>query len=70
MENIRNFIRLVINNSGNYDEKWMKIKFNSDGNLSLKKRLKLYSMVVVRSVFHENNKYYSKIYLDECLYKF
>ena len=70
MENIRNFIRLVINNSGNYDEKWMKIKFNSDGNLSLKKRLKLYNMVVVRSVFHENNKYYSKISLDECLYKF
>ena len=39
----------------------MKIKFNSDEDLTLKKTLELYSMVtVVRSVFHDNNKYYSQ----------
>ena len=34
----------------------MKIKFNADDDLPLKKTLKLYNMViVVRSVFHEDN---------------
>ena len=37
----------------------MKIKFNSDGNLPLKKTIELYNMItVVRSVFHEDSKYY------------
>ena len=48
----------------------MKIKFNSDDDLPLKKYLKFCIMVIVaRSVFHEGNKYYSQIFLDECLYK-
>ena len=43
----------------------MKIKFNS-----LNKTLKLYNMViVVRYVFNETNKYYSQVFLNECLYK-
>ena len=25
--------------------------------------------VVVRAVFHEENKYYPQVFLDECLYK-
>ena len=25
--------------------------------------------IVVRAVFHENNKYYLQVFLDECLYK-
>ena len=53
-------IRLITNHSDNYDEKYMKIKFNSGDDLPLKKTLELYNMViVVRSVFHECNKYYS-----------
>ena len=37
----------------------MKIKFNSDDDLSSKKTLELLNMVtVVRSVFNEGNKYY------------
>ena len=48
----------------------MKIKFNSDDDLPLKKTLKLYNMViVVRSVFHESKKYYPLVFLDECLDK-
>ena len=48
----------------------MKLKFNSDDDLSLKKTLKLYNMIiVVRSVFHERNKYCPQVFLDECLHK-
>ena len=57
-------------NSDNYDEKYMKIKFNSDDGLPLNKTIEIPSMViVVRAVFHENNKYYPHVFLDECLYK-
>ena len=57
-------------NSDNYDEKYMKIKFNSDDGLPLNKTIETPSMViVVRAVFHENNKYYPHVFLDECLYK-
>ena len=67
---IRDLIRSVNNNSDNYDEKYMKIKFNSEDDLPLKKTIELYNMViVVRSVFHEDNKYYPQDFLDECLYK-
>ena len=34
---IRDLIRSITNNSDNYDEKYMKIKFNSDDDLLLKK---------------------------------
>ena len=48
----------------------MKIKFNLDDDLSLKKTLKFYNMVViVRSVFHEGNKYYRQVFLGKHLYK-
>ena len=56
---IRDVIKSIINNSENYYEKYMKIKFNSDDNLPLKKTLELYNMViVVKSVFHEDSKHY------------
>ena len=48
----------------------MKIKFGSDENLTLNKMRKISIMaIVVRAIFYENNKYYRKIFLDECLYK-
>ena len=54
----RDFNRSMINNFDNYDEKYMKIKFNSDDDLPLKKTLKFHNMIiVVRSVFHKDNKY-------------
>ena len=54
----RYFNRSMINNFDNYDEKYMKIKFNSDDDLALKKTLKFRNMIiVVRSVFHKDNKY-------------
>ena len=48
----------------------MKIKFNLDDELPLNKAVEILSMIiVVRAVFHENNKHYPQIFLDECLYK-
>ena len=35
------------NNSDDYDEKYIKIKFNSDDGLLLKKTLKLRNMIIV-----------------------
>ena len=68
-EKIRDLIRSKTKDSEDYDEKYMKIKFNLDGELTLNKAIQILSIIiVVRSVFHENNKYYSQVFLDECLY--
>ena len=67
---IKDVIRSITKNSDDYDEKYMKIKFNSDDELHLNKSIKIPSMIiVVKVVFHENNKYYSQVFLAECLYK-
>ena len=67
---IIDLIRSITKNSDDYDEKYMKIKFNSDDELPLNKTIEIPSMtIVVRAIFHENNKYYPKVFLDECLYK-
>ena len=52
-----------------YSKDYMKIKFNSDDNLSLNKPLKFYNMTVtIRCVFGENNKLYSQVFLDDGLH--
>ena len=41
-----------------------------DDELPLNKTTKTPSIIiVVTAVFHENNKYYTQVFLDECLYK-
>ena len=53
---IKDVIRSVTNNSDDYDEKYMKIKFNSDDDLPLNKTLEPCNLIIViRSVFHEGN---------------
>ena len=55
---------------GEYDKDFIKIKFNSDNNLPLDKPLKLHLLaIIVRCVFEEDSKFYSQLYLDECLYE-
>ena len=67
---IRDLIRSITKNSSAYDEKYMKIEFNSDGKLPVNKTIVTTStIIVVRAVFHENNNYYPQVFLDECLYK-
>ena len=56
--------------SNDYDEKFMKIKFDSNDELPLSKMIEIPSIIiVVRDVFPENDKYYSQVFLEECLYK-
>ena len=67
---IRYLIRSITKNSNYYDKKSIKFKFNLDDEIPLNKKKEIPSMViVVRAVFHENNKYYPQVFLDECLYK-
>ena len=48
----------------------MEIKLNSDNELPLDKTIEIPSMrIVVRAVFHENDKYYPQVFLGECLCK-
>ena len=54
---IRNIINSKTNNSDDYHNKYMKIKLNLDDDLPLKESLELRTMIiVVRTVFHEENK--------------
>ena len=67
---IRDLIRSITKKSESNGKKYMKIKFNSDDDLPLKKTLELYNLeIVVRSVFHKDNKYYQQVFLEECLYR-
>ena len=60
---IRDLIRSVTKNADDYDENYMKIKFNSDDKLPLNKMIEIPNMtIVVRAVFHENNKYYPQCF--------
>ena len=48
----------------------MKIKFNSDDNLSLKKVRKLRNLtIIVRYVFEEDGKNYLQVFVNDCFYE-
>ena len=48
----------------------MKIKCNSDDDLTLKKPLKFHAFtIVIRSVFEEGGKLYPQSFLDDDLYE-
>ena len=66
---ISDLLRSVTKNTVDYDEKYMKVKFNSDNELPLNKTVKIPTMTIVKDVFHENNKYYLHVFLVECLYR-
>ena len=47
----------------------MKTYTNSDDNLPLNKTLKLHNLaIIIRSVFQEDGKFYSQVFLHECLH--
>ena len=67
---IRDLVRSITENSNDYDDKYMKIKFNSDYELPLNKMIEFPDMAIIfKAVFQENNKYYRQVFLDEGLYK-
>ena len=51
---IKDLIRSITKSLDDYDEKYMKIKFDSDDNLPLKKTIEIpIATIVGRAVFHE-----------------
>ena len=63
-------IKEVGNDECDYEKDYMKIKFNSDDNLPLNKPLKFHNMTItIRSVFKEDGKLYSQVFLDDTLYE-
>ena len=69
---IRYLIRSTTKNSDDYDyeEKHIKIKFDSDDELPLNKTIEIPAITkVLSAIFLENNKYYPQVFLDECLHK-
>ena len=60
---IRDIIRSITKGLDCYDEKYVKIKLDSDDNLPLNKSIEIPLVAtVVRAVFHENNKYYPQVF--------
>ena len=67
---IKNLIETINGKPGEFDEKYMKIKFSSGDNSPLNEILRFYNLtIVVRSVFQEDKKHYPQILLGECLYE-
>ena len=58
------------NKKGEYGKDFMKIKFDTDDNLSLNKALTLHNMtIIIRSVFDEDGKFYPQVFLEEYMYE-
>ena len=67
---IRDKIKEINSNKCDYEKDYMKIKFNSDDDLSLKKSLKFRLMTnTIRCVFEEDDKPYPQVFLDDNLYE-
>ena len=70
-DRIKNEIKTI--NGGeenNYEKDYMKIKFNSDDDLPLKKPLKFHAMIIIiKSVFEEDGQLYPQGFLDDVFYE-
>ena len=67
---IKNKIKELSDSECDYEEDYMKIKFNSDDDLPLNKPLKFHLMTItIRSVFEEDGKLYPQVFLDDTLYE-
>ena len=55
---------------GEYGKDFMKIKFNPDDNLPFNKTIKLHNMIIIiRSLFKEDGKYYAHVFQHKWLYE-
>ena len=70
-DGIKNEIKTINSGKENYYEKHhMKIKFDSAGDLPLKKTIKFHTMaIIIRSVFEEDGKLYPQLFLDDTFYE-
>ena len=63
-------IKKVSNDECDYEKYYMKIKFNSEDNLSLNKPLKFHNVTItLRSAFEGDGKLYPQVFLDDTLYE-
>ena len=67
-DRIKNEAETIIGGKeGKYGKDFMKIKFDTDDDITLNKHLKLHLLtVIVRSL---NSKFYPQVYLGMCLYE-
>ena len=69
-DGIRDKIKEVSSGECNYEKYYMKIKFNSDDDLSLNKSIKFHLMTItILSVFEEDGKLYPQVFLDDTLHE-
>ena len=67
---VRDKIKEININRCDYEKDYMKIKFNSDDDLSLNKSLKFHLITItIRCAFEEDGKFYPQVFLDETLYE-
>ena len=67
---IRNKIKKISDNECGYEKDYTKIKFNSDNDLPLNKKLKFHNITItIRSVFEEDGKLYPQVFLDDTLHE-
>ena len=67
---IRNKIKKVSGDECDYEKDYMETKFNLDNYLPLNKQLKFRNMtIILRSIFDEDGKLYSQVFLDDTLYE-
>ena len=67
---IKKKIKEVSDSECDYEKDYMKIKFDSEDNLPLNKPLKFHLMTItIRSVFEEDGKLYTQLFLDDTLYE-
>ena len=67
---IKNKIKAINGDACDYGKDCMKIKFNCDDDLLLKKLLKFHLMtIIIRCVFSEDGKLYPQLFLDDTLYE-
>ena len=66
----KNLFENIKGRLGEYEKDFIKIKLNFCDNLPLNKTLKVHNLIViVTSIFQEDNKYYPQVFLDEGLYE-
>ena len=69
-DEIREKIKEVSSGERDYEKDYMKIKFNSDDDLSLNKSVKFHLMTItILSVFEEDGKLYPQVFLDDTLHE-
>ena len=69
MEQIKNKIKIINVGECDYEKDFMKIKFNSDDDLSLNKPLKFHMMTIIIRFLFEDDKLYPQVFLDDILYE-